>query len=288
MKKEKIQAIVAIVGSVVAIVALIPAFGEWLYPHEPVSSSHTSVSTSSPSKQAMETITPNALETSTTQADILATAHAQATATSLSYILPTAYAVRKTAVAWSINSYSSFSTDMGDWMVGYKDYPRGTIDASISNDKYRWDIHAIQSITWPVYYKYDTFRDLGTEFYWACDGQNVSGPVHSDYGLLFDSSNENYYTFSIRDTGVFAVHTIYEDEWENLTGWINSSFIQAGEANRMAVIANKNKYSFFINGQYVIEVFDSTFQGEKVGLQASLRESESGVFEFDNCELRSP
>jgi len=64
--------------------------------------------------------------------------------------------------------------------------------------------------------------------------------------------------------------------------------INPGEVNTIEVIAEGNKFDFFINNQLVYEAEDDTLVKGGFGLSVEAIASHEAVFEFDNFTLSEP
>ncbi len=219
--------------------------------------------------------------TATAQVDqATATARAQATATAEA----SADATLTAATQWPLVFSDSFDVAGNGWTVGDYDDELLTGSRSIAG-KYRWQATASGSVVWWSIPDVDTISD----FYLAADGQQVGGNGNAQYGLLFRRlDSDNYYVFRIRDGGDYQFRVRYAGEWDTLIDWTGSPLIQPGKANRLAVIAEGEVFTFYINGQYASQYTDDKLSTGQVALVIGLDEGDTATIEFDDFEMRSP
>ena len=70
---------------------------------------------------------------------------------------------------------------------------------------------------------------------------------------------------------------------------LTTSAIQPGQINRLSVLGEGNRFTFFINDQFVGQATDDQIPRGRVGLVIdAFEENEITAWEFDNFELRQP
>ena len=126
----------------------------------------------------------------------------------------------------------------------------------------------------------------GMNFYIAVDGRPVGGE-NGAYGLAFHDIHSQYYVFWI-SADAYSFQAIQNDKSRVILDWTKTSAIQPGQTNRLAVVGADSHYVFFINDQYVGEAEDDQFGSGAAGISFMVRRGETGIYEFDNFELRSP
>ena len=188
---------------------------------------------------------------------------------------------------WPVVLRDFFNEPANDWEFVEDDndrFAKGTVEAR--NGKYRWDVTANEGFIWWSLALADTST---SDFYAAVTARQVSGAEDTDYALIFRHDGYNYYTFQISDTGQYTAYEYNLEEWTQLIEWTSSAVIQSGEANRIAVAAEGDRFRFFINDEMVAEIADDTLPTGGAGVAVQVyNDGESAVFEFDNFEWRAP
>jgi len=211
-----------------------------------------------------------------------ATAQAQATATAEASI----DASPPEAARWPLLFLDTFGTAGNDWTLG--DYSDELIEGNrrITGDKYHWQATASGGAVWWSMPDLDTLSNL----YLTVEGQRISGDTDTQYGLILRRADrDNYYILRIRDDGDYQFRVRHEGEWDTLISWTASPLIQPGQMNRLTVVAEGPLFTFYINDQYVAEYTDSKVSEGKVALVIGFDDKgDTGVFEFDNFEVRTP
>jgi hypothetical protein len=184
-----------------------------------------------------------------------------------------------------IQVYDHFDGNDNGWGTGTLDSElwRGT--RRIEEGKYVWNVKEAYGnfIAWNIPEEIVTPNNL----YLSVDAKRVTGPRNTAcYGLVYRDGENGYYAFEACDAQYYQVRLNYEDGWETLIGWTESSTIRPGEVNNLAVNAKGNHFEFFINGQFVNSMDDDTLASGDVGIAITADEGNIAVFEFDNFVLR--
>ncbi len=189
------------------------------------------------------------------------------------------------AKQWNSVIEEYFYDNTLDWATGDRDGDYARITWTLGDGIYRWDTYAYDSFVWWV----SPDMDPLTDFYIAADMNLIDGPSSAEQGLIFWRSEDNtYYVFEI-EGGYFAVFYYDSSDWNTIWDWTESSTIKTGEANRLAVIAQGEHLLFYINDQFVAELFNAEAASGTAGLIVGLDEAgEQGIWEFYNFELRTP
>ncbi|MCU0522162.1 MAG: LamG domain-containing protein, partial [Anaerolineae bacterium] len=99
----------------------------------------------------------------------------------------------------------------------------------------------------------------------------------------------SYYLFSVRDDGYFQFSLWNGVAWDPIVDWTQTTSVQAGMANRIAVKADGARFELYINGALVHEAEDDQIVGGEAGLSISTAATDGlAVFAFDNFELWGP
>ncbi len=183
--------------------------------------------------------------------------------------------------------YDTFDSNVNNWEMGETSYTGAKTTRSISNGKYRWDAKAITS----------GFNDKATprmsavsDFYVAAEVRRVSGPTSGACGILFRIYDyENLYYFWVNGDGYTGFNMLSNNQWATPKYFGSISAFTPNGTNALAVRATGTHFAFYINDQYVGEVYDSTLSSGTVGLAIDLYNAgDTAIFEFDNFELRAP
>lgn len=215
------------------------------------------------------------------EATALAQIVQNATATALA--VPTEMA----ASGWPVLLRDGFDDNQNGWHpVLNVDDDFGIHSSVLAQSKFAWEVIPHRDIN---------YRDTPTmnsisDFLVGVDARQTSGPQNADYGLAFRLVTENsFYTFTISDTGQFAVQMLFRGEWSTLIEWTPTGTVRPGEVNRLQVLAQGDQFTFYINGQEVDSLSDNTIPQGRAGLVINhFEEDVSATWEFDDFEVRVP
>ena len=171
--------------------------------------------------------------------------------------------------------------DRADWDSGITDYNSGTYRMLVKVPSY--DIWAN-----PGQY-FD--GDIRVE----ADGTKVAGEYDDDYGLICRYSGEpsapNYYYFIISSDGYAVIGKVTSGSNE----YISSEKMNPTDAIKQGMATNHlqadcigSTLTFYVNGQMVTNVSDSSFTGGDVGIIAGTFDIPSAEFSFDNLVVTRP
>lgn len=194
-----------------------------------------------------------------------------------------------TASQWPVRSgdgFGSASAQSSDWWTGNNQDEYMEADVTISQGRYRWDIHSLRS---NVAYRVGLETPAISDLYVTVDARRAAGPALSTYGLYFRQQGDSFYEFVVSDDGYFRLDLLYRGQWTELIGWTYTPAIQAGQDNRLTVMASGSNIFIFINEQHVAQAYDTHLASGSLGLVAAVyNQDDRGQFEFDNFEVRSP
>ena len=180
--------------------------------------------------------------------------------------------------------------DTPGWFTGEDDGEYALTSYVIQDGAYQWDVRAKAGVTveqtreilaafnpdsFP--YRFDLTTRLGI----------VSSPEGTAAGLLFRAQDyDNLYYCRLEDNGELDFFALEDSEWFHIAGPASSdAFIPGGE-NVLRVVADGSRFSFWLNGDFVLEAEDERFGTGAIGLAAELsNEGEVGVFVFDNVRV---
>ena len=265
--------LVAMCGGLIIAAALVyfqpnfkSLYGQY-FPSPTLTPSRTPTSTPSLTPTATQTPTPTPNMTATAQVQ-----NAQATAENI-------------LSRWTVIRTDTFDTNANNWLEDTSDDEYSLMVYDVVDGKYRWEATAHKSfIGWVR-----SDRQSLTDFYLSVDIQQIEGSDTADYGVIFrEDDDANFYYFGISDQGAYVLY-VYFEEWDTLINWTDTNLIRPGKVNRITVIGQGSRFTFFINDQFLTEITDDTIPEGITALAVELAdENEYAVFEFDNFELRTP
>jgi hypothetical protein len=132
-----------------------------------------------------------------------------------------------------------------------------------------------------------------TNFALEVDATLLAGSTDSTYGMLFRmSAPDQFYRFDITGNGLFAVERYDEGGgWTRLTDdWQESGLLQQGvnATNRLGVLAVGGTFSFYANGQLLVQLADGRYSGGAIGLDAGTFGQSGLRVAFDNLVVSRP
>ncbi|HKZ84885.1 MAG TPA: protein kinase [Anaerolineae bacterium] len=131
-----------------------------------------------------------------------------------------------------------------------------------------------------------SFDDVDVEV----DTQYLGGPLDNQIGLIVRYQDaDNFYVFSISRDGFYEFSKLVDGEWVTILPWSASDLIdQDSGQNRIAVVAEGDRFTFYINGVQVDQAYDGEFGDGDIGLLAGAF-GEGGVsVGFDDLLARVP
>jgi hypothetical protein len=186
---------------------------------------------------------------------------------------------------WPVVVSDTFDDNANEWIVGEQTGEFADASFIIANGVYHWAAKALQGFVW---WHHPTIPRV-TDFYLAVDSRQINGPASSYVGLVLRlDESDNYYLFSLNNTGEYSFDEYYNAQWLSLIRWTTSPAIQVDGTNHLEVVAEAARFSFFVNGQWVGDYEDPAIPSGYNGLLVGMDEvGESAAWEFDNFELRA-
>jgi len=114
-----------------------------------------------------------------------------------------------------------------------------------------------------------------------------SGPNNNDYGVIFRRLDEdNYYRFKISGEGEYGFDKLQDAKWIDIIPWTQSAAIKAGRAtNLIKVECNRDKFTFYVNGNKLGYCTDNSFASGSIGLEARAYDTPNVHVSFDNLKV---
>lgn len=194
------------------------------------------------------------------------------------------------ALQWNIVFQDGFDSSSNGWATGESASKWIASTKSISNGKYTWDVKLIGrpgfTSTRPLFKTLDTF-------YGSVEAKQVSGSDSGSYGFQIRDYAGASFIFQINSQNKYSIVYDLPDgangSSKMIVYWTELPAINPYAVNNLALISQDSRFYFFVNHQYVVGIENpDKFKGE-LGLMASFYGLEdSGAFEFDNFEIRSP
>jgi hypothetical protein len=128
------------------------------------------------------------------------------------------------------------------------------------------------------------------DFVAEVDARRVSGPLENEYGVMvrYQQGIDDFYLFAISSSGSYVVEKYVGGEWQTLVEWTESPVIQSGDAsNRLRVTCQGSKMRFFVNGEQLTQIEDTSFRSGNIGLLVSTLDKGGAVVAFDNLRVRA-
>ncbi len=120
------------------------------------------------------------------------------------------------------------------------------------------------------------------------DARRVSGPADNEYGVLvrYQEASDDFYLFAVSSDGMYAVEQYHDGEWQVLVKWAESAAVaEDAEVNHLRVVCQGTKMRFFVNGELLADVDDSSLGAGNIGLLASSADQAGVVVAFDNLRV---
>lgn len=235
------------------------------------------ITTATASAQVIATSTAGAIATRTQRAYRTATAKVESTSTAQAAQAAAGLPEARLRIYHSFDSPGGWPTQKvsDEYIVGTR---------SISRGVYRWNMKALQGVFLEASLT-GSYKDL----YLSVDVKKIKGPNDAGYGLLFRNSPQRAYIFEVVETRYLALSAYYDEQWHTL--WYHYRDIaKHGEVNTLAVHAEGNRFTLFVNGERVnTNIQNSYIQSGNVGVFVTLaKEGDECIVEFDNFTLLLP
>lgn len=185
---------------------------------------------------------------------------------------------------WPLIAYEPFETNERGWSEGIGgDRSRG--ERSMQDGIYRWEMTAIESFTWTTAPLEAPFSDFFVEV-----EMRKRGVTSGSQNVTFRyNDGDNYFDFGVcQDGESYQVWRQFEGAWKELIECTPNEHFRPNETNRLAVLAQIDRYHLYVNGHYLTTIEDSSLVGGSVGVSVDLDQDQTNVFEFDNLEVRAP
>lgn len=192
-----------------------------------------------------------------------------------------ATAVPSPGPAGSVLLEDTFNDAASGWDI----YADADVETGYLNGEYHVAVNTAGMTAWGA--------PAGT-YDWAAmavevDARQVEGPLDSAYGLLarLRPDGQSYYRFFVSADGQYYVELSTGSQWTTLVDWQPSAAIRRGldQVNRLRVVCDRSKLSFYANGTLLAEVIDNTLASGKADLGVETYGQGGAVAHFDNLRV---
>ncbi len=175
-----------------------------------------------------------------------------------------------------------YSDDFSNPQSGWEQLSDLSADARYDNGTLRITVKQENLTQWSVAGK--RFKD-GT---YEVDAKPVGGPTDNGFGVMFRvKDRKNFYHFEISSDGYWRAGIVQDGKWTNWDDWIQHPSIKTGgESNRIKIVMNGEKLTFYVNDQEVASREDKTFLEGDIGVLAlTVIDAPGTDVAFDNVSV---
>ncbi len=189
---------------------------------------------------------------------------------------------------WPVRFEDDFTDSKNGWWVGENTATEhfDSIKSSIQGGYYRVELKAKEAsnIWWVNNDKIQT----GDHFIFATASQQMVGSGDAWRGLTFRHSGDSYYLFAIQDASKFGVWLYHNNVFSELLSPQTSFAINKGLLNHLLIVGQGSNFTFYINGQEVGKLSDTTLNAEGGGMYYEAGSSKVASFETDYIQTFAP
>ncbi|MFN8491026.1 MAG: hypothetical protein U0350_25755 [Caldilineaceae bacterium] len=129
-----------------------------------------------------------------------------------------------------------------------------------------------------------------TDFYLEVNMTQIDGPPDGEFGVVFREVNtDNFYMFTIRQAGTYALWKHVDKEWQTVIDWTKSSAIHSNKkaTNKLGLLAEADEITLFMNDEVLTQIQDDAFVQGTIGLALGTQKQGGLEVAFDNFNLWS-
>jgi len=115
--------------------------------------------------------------------------------------------------------------------------------------------------------------------------QVVGGAGESGFLFRYQDA-DNFYCFTIRTDGHYRLRVQKKGRWETLVDWMPCRLLSAQAPNVLRIVAQGARFSFFLNGECLVELTDASFQAGEIALCAGTLDEPGFLVRFDRLVIR--
>jgi hypothetical protein len=178
-----------------------------------------------------------------------------------------------------------YKDDFGDPASGWDSFSEDDTWADYTGSEYAIGVFRGNWMAWA---NPSPELDL-TDIELQVDARQEEGPLDNNFGplLRLQGDEDSFYWFQISGDGYYSVDMLLGSEWTTLVQWTESDAINQGlgAVNHLKVIAYGNRFSFYVNDTFLVEVTDYTFISGNIGLAAGAYDGPDVIIHFDNLKV---
>jgi serine/threonine protein kinase len=177
-----------------------------------------------------------------------------------------------------------FDSDANGWSTGQFETDYNLQEIAIVDGKYTLNVTAKQ----PAYVEKTPPNLEISDFILTLEATPGDSEEHYSYGIAFRENVDGYvYAFEIGNDGLYAI-LLFDGEWQQLKDWSSTDAIKIGQPNELMVRAEGNMMTFFVNGEQLTTLEDSTLTKGNIGLVVDMFEADlSATVDFDDLIISS-
>jgi hypothetical protein len=187
--------------------------------------------------------------------------------------------------AWPAAAEDDFSENRYEWPEGEDSSSFAEVTYGLVEGRYRMVAQANESF----YYWSRPTMPAVTDFYLAVDAHQLAAAPDAVIGVIFRwQDTDNFYVLQLDEDGYFSLYRAAAEGWVTLIPWQATPALRPGEANRVEISMVGPDLLVYVNETQLLELTDAVLESGRVGVYISMfNEGDSGIFEFDNLELRA-
>lgn len=179
----------------------------------------------------------------------------------------------------------AFDSNENGWPTG-KNEDEYTIDETrLEDGRYVISVEALK----PAFVERQLPDWQFDDFFLSLEATPLDKGDTYSYGVSFRLDEMgNGYAFEIGNDGQYGV-LLYNEEWSMVVDWTKSGAIKVGQTNKLAVLAQGDSLSFYVNDEPLVTIEDDTVLEGQVGVLIDMfAEDESAKVAFDNLLIGDP
>ena len=183
---------------------------------------------------------------------------------------------------------SSVLFEDGEFTTSCNDDDTADVERFVEGGQFHMRVITSNYVAWSECTKVE-YEDFVIEV----DASEVSGPDNNTYGVIFRYGLEasEFYTFVISGDGYYAlaIDGPERTEPEMIVPWTESAAIKQGvQTNQIKVVAIGTNIKFYVNGEMLGEVENSSLSKGTVGFFAGALDEGNVQVSFDNLVISEP
>lgn len=179
-----------------------------------------------------------------------------------------------------------FDDNRNAWQVESQDNPYAKYTSTIADGKFVVDYAAKG---------FAGYQRTALTWFTIGEGRNFALSIKGDmdstfqdvsWGIAFRGKDDNFFLFSILNTGAYRFEIYENGGWETLITTRIHNGIKLGEENSVRIEAAGRDFYFSINDVLVNQFSGAILDGEEILLVVSAKEGATATFAFDDVVLQ--